>query len=115
MDNTEKPNAFIFKAFIEEEYRLCVCPRVDGKWSENDITYINENINEFDDVLDNELFSIIFVDYNKLEGEDKFKITHKNSHFIKSDKVKAKDLYVAGRFFPTIEAGYQKFYESNDV
>lgn len=115
MDTIEKPNAFIFKAFIEDEYKLCVCPRIDGKWSEEEISYVNEDVNQFDDVLDNELFSIIFVGYNKVDGENGFKITHKNSHFIKSDKIKSKELYALGRFFPTIEAGYQKFYESNVV
>ena len=63
-NNIEKPNAFVFKAFIDNEYRLCVCPRIDNKWSEADIVYIKDDpYKEFDEVLDNKFFSVIFVGY----------------------------------------------------
>jgi hypothetical protein len=57
MNESTKPNAFIFKALIENEYKLCVCPRIDGQWSEKDIVYTKDNpYTTFDDVLDNVLF-----------------------------------------------------------
>ena len=39
-----KPNAFVFKALVEGEYKLCVCPRIDNKWSEEDIVYIHDDV-----------------------------------------------------------------------
>jgi len=30
MSELTKPNAFVFKAFIDNEYKLCVCPRINN-------------------------------------------------------------------------------------
>lgn len=113
MNESTKPNAFIFKALIENEYKLCVCPRIDGRWSEKDIVYIKDNpYTTFDDVLDNVLFSILFVGYEEdPTGIGGFKISHVNSKFMRSDKDTSQDLYQRGLFFSTVEKGYQQFYE----
>lgn len=116
MTNQDKPNAFVFKAFIDGEYRLCVCPRIDNQWSEKDIVYVKDDpYREFDDVLDNNLFSIIFVGYEKdptVVGG--FKLKHVNSQFMKSDNETSETMYRQGKFFSTIEKGYQKFYEQSE-
>jgi hypothetical protein len=113
MNKSTKPNAFIFKALIENEYKLCVCPRIDGQWSEKDIVYIKDNpYTTFDDVLDNVLFSVLFVGYEEdptVVGG--LKISHVNSKFMRSDKDTSQDLYQRDLFFSTVEKGYQQFYE----
>jgi len=113
MSELNKPNAFVFKAYIDGEYRLCVCPRIDNQWSEKDIVYVKNDIyKEFDDVLDNKLFSVIFVGYeNNVNNTDGFTLKHVNSHYMKSDGVMAETMYQNGEFFNTIEKGYQHFYE----
>jgi len=112
MNELTKPNAFVFKAYIDGEYRLCVCPRIDNKWSEPDIVYVKDDpYKEFDDVLDNKLFSVVFVGYTQDESGNGFNIRNVNSHYIKSDTEVAQDLYMKGQFFNTIEKGYQYFYE----
>ncbi len=111
------PNAFVFKAFIDGETRTCVCPRIDNKWSEADITYIKDDpYKEFDDVLDNKLFSVIFVGYEPdTNGSTGFGFTLKNvnSNYLKSDTSIASEMYNEGSFFSTIEKGYQHFYEQS--
>ena len=116
MSELTKPNAFLFKALIENEYKLCVCPRIDGQWSEKDIVYIKDNpYNTFDDVLDNVLFSVLFVGYEEdPTGTGGFKITHINTKFMRSDKDSAQVLYQKGLFFSTVEKGYQTFYEQSE-
>lgn len=113
MNELTKPNAFVFKAFIDGEYRLCVCPRINNQWSEKDIVYVKDDpYREFDDVLDNKLFSVIFVGYVKDSENDKgFTLKHVNSQYMKSDTDIAETMYQQGRFFSTIEKGYQQFYE----
>ncbi len=114
MSELTKPNAFVFKALIENEYKLCLCPRIDNKWSENDIVFIkDENAAKmFDDVLDNILFSILFVGYeDDPTGVGGIKLLNTNSRFMRSDKDSAQDLYQRGMFFTTVEKGYQQFYE----
>ena len=114
MSELIKPNAFLFKALIENEYKLCLCPRIDNKWSENDIVFIkDENAAKmFDDVLDNILFSILFIGYeNDPTGVGGIKISNANSKFMRSDKESAQSLYQRGMFFTTVEKGYQQFYE----
>jgi hypothetical protein len=109
------PNAFVFKAFIDGEIRTCVCPRIDNKWSEADITYIKDDpYKEFDEVLDDKLFSVIFVGYEPdTNGSTGFGFTLKNvnSNYLKSDTSIASEMYNEGSFFSTIEKGYQHFYE----
>ncbi len=114
MSELTKPNAFVFKALIENEYKLCLCPRIDGQWSEKDIVFIkDENATKmFDDVLENILFSILFVGYeNDPTGVGGVKISNTNSKFMRSDKDTSQSLYQRGLFFSTIEKGYQQFYE----
>ena len=113
MNELNKPNAFVFKAFIDGEYRLCVCPRIDNKWSEADITYIKDDpYKEFDEVLDNKLFSVIFVGYEKTdETNGSFTLKNVNAQYLKSDTSIASEMYSKGTFFETIEQGYQLFYE----
>lgn len=115
MSELIKPNAFVFKAYIDGEYRLCVCPRIDDKWSESDIVYIkNDPYKEFDEVLDNKFFSVIFVGYEPdPNGSGGFRLKNANSHYIKSDTISAEEMYNKGNFFSTIEKGYQKFYEKS--
>lgn len=109
----EKPNAFVFKVLIDGEYRVCVCPRIDNKWSEKDIVYISDYDGRFDDVLDNKLFSVIFVGCQEdPTGIGGFTIKNVNSQFLKSDTQIAEEMYRNGTFFTTIEKGYQTFYES---
>lgn len=112
MNELNKPNAFVFKAFIDGEYRLCVCPRIDDKWSEKDIAYVKDDpYKEFDDVLDNKLFSVVFVGYiQDPNGSGGFTLKHVNSHYMKSDTDIAEKMYQEGQFFSTIEKGYQQFY-----
>jgi hypothetical protein len=117
MSELTKPNAFVFKAYIDEEYRLCICPRINNQWSEKDIVYVkNDTYKEFDDVLDNKLFSVIFVGYEKdSEKDDDFTLKHVNSHFLKSDVDISETMYREGRFFSTIEKGYQLFYQQPSI
>jgi hypothetical protein len=117
MSELIKPNAFVFKALIENEYKLCLCPRVDGQWNEKDIVFIkDENAAKmFDDVLDNILFSILFVGYEEdPTGVGGIKILNTNSKFMRSDKDTSQNLYQRGIFFSTVEKGYQQFYEQSE-
>ena len=116
MNELNKPNAFVFKAFIDGEYRLCVCPRINNKWSEQDIVYVKDDpYKEFDEVLDNKLFSVIFVGYEEdPNGSGGFTLKNVNSNYIKSDTSIAKEMYAEGSFFATIEKGYQHFYEQSE-
>jgi hypothetical protein len=90
-----------------------VCPRIDNKWSEADIAYIKDDpYKEFDEVLDNKLFSVIFVGYEPdPNGSTGFTLKNVNSNYIKSDTSIASEMYNEGSFFSTIEKGYQHFYE----
>ena len=114
-NNIEKPNAFVFKTLIDNEYKLCVCPRIDNKWSEADIAYIKDDpYKEFDEVLDNKLFSVIFVGYEPdPNGSTGFTLKNINSNYMKSDISIASEMYNEGSFFSTIEKGYQHFYEQS--
>lgn len=117
MNEITKPNAFLFKAFIDGEYRTCICPRIDNKWSENDIVYIKPSeydvpfLKEFDQVLDNEKFSVIFVGYELEPSGDGFSIKHTNSKYLKSDTSISREMYQNNTFFEIIEEGYKMFYE----
>lgn len=117
MNELPKPNAFIFKAFIDGEYRYCICPRIDNKWSEQDIFYIRPNetdlpfLKDFDDILDNEKFSIVFIGYELDPSGEGFNVKNVDSKYLKSDTALAKDMYQKNSFFETIEEGYNLFYE----
>lgn len=113
MSELTKPNAFLFKALIKNEFRLCLCPRIDGQWSEKDIVYIdNEIASKFDDVLDNIVFSVLFVGYEEdPTGTGGFKISNVNSKFMRGERETSPDLYQRGLFFSTVEKGYKELYE----
>lgn len=119
MENLTKPNAFIFKAYIDGEYRYCICPRINDKWSEQDIIYIKPNesdvpfLKEFDDILDNEKFSVIFIGYVPDSGAG-FGIKHTDSKYLKSDTAIAREMYQNNNWFETIEEGYKLFYEQSE-
>ena len=114
MNELTKPNAFVFKAFIDGEYRLCVCPRIDNKWSERDIVYVHNYDGTFDDVLDNKLFSVIFVGYKEdSNSTGGFTLKNVNAQYLKSDVDIAKEMYNEGSFFNTVEKGYLHFYEQS--
>lgn len=116
MSELTKPNAFVFKAFIDGEYRLCVCPRINDKWSEADLVYVKDDpYKEFDEVLDNKFFSVIFVGYEQdPNGSGGFTLKNVNSNYLKSDVNVASEMYAEGSFFATIEKGYQHFYEQSE-
>ena len=115
MSELTKPNAFVFKAFIDNEYKLCVCPRIDNKWSEADIVYIQDYDGAFDDVLHEKYFSVLFVGYEKTnDANGKFTLKNVNAQYIKSDTAIASDMYANNSFFNTIEKGYQHFYEQSE-
>ena len=112
MNELNKPNAFAFKAFIDDEYRLCICPRIDNKWDEDKIFYIKDYNGSFDDVLDNKLFSVVFIGIDEnYETNTDIKLKEVDSRFMKSNNDIAQEMYMKGNFFSTIEKGYQQFYE----
>jgi hypothetical protein len=115
MNELNKPNAFAFKAFIDDEYRLCICPRIDNKWDEDKIFYIKDYNGSFDDVLDNKLFSIVFIGIDEnYETNTDIKLKEVDSRFMKSNNDIAQEMYMKGNFFSTIEKGYQQFYEQSE-
>ena len=114
MNELTKPNAFVFKAFIDGATRVCVCPRIDNKWSERDIVYVHNYDGAFDDVLHEKYFSVLFVGYEKTNDTNgKFTLKNVNAQYIKSDTAIASDMYADNSFFSTIEKGYQHFYEQS--
>ena len=115
INNTDKqkPNAFVFKLLINDEYKLCICIRIDGVWSETDIIYVANPNNELYDSLEEKLLHVVFVNYEKNETGEFWLRPCENMHFIKSATLIAQDLYHQGRFFSIIEEGYQKIYEQS--
>lgn len=110
MIENQKPNAFVFKAFIKGEYRLCVCPRVDNHWAEKEIIYIDNPFKELYDSLDDRFFNVIFVVYEK-DADKGFWIKPGDTpSFLKSESMIAQEMYSKGEFFTTIEEGYQQIY-----
>ena len=114
-NNIEKPNAFAFKAKIGEsqEIQLCICIRENDKWMENEIFSIPEGHPELSPYIDEQLFNIVFIGYEKDDSKEGFWITHQNAQYIKSDTAIASDMYADNSFFNTIEKGYQHFYEQS--
>ena len=114
-NNIEKPNAFAFKAKIGEsqEVRLCICIRENDKWLEDNIFYIPEGHPELSPYLDEQLFNIVFIGYEKDVKGDGFYIKHQNSYFMRSDTILSEELFNKGEFFNTVEKGYQSFYEQS--
>jgi hypothetical protein len=113
MSNTiEKPNAFAFKAKVSDtqDIQLCICIRENNQWSTESIFYIPEGHPELSPYIDEQLFNIVFIGYEKDESGG-FWIKHQNSYFMKSDTILTEDLVKSGEFFNTVEKGYQSFYE----
>ena len=115
MNEFEKPNAFAFKAKVgdSQEIQLCICIRKDGKWMEDEIFSIPEGHPELSPYIDEQLFNIVFIGYEKDETNEGFWIKHQNSYYMKSDTILAEDLFRKGEFFSTVEKGYQSFYEQS--
>ena len=75
MNNTiEKPNAFAFKAKVGEsqEIQLCICIRENDKWLENEIFSIPEGHPELSPYIDEQLFNIVFIGYERDENKEIF-------------------------------------------
>lgn len=115
MNEFEKPNAFAFKAKIGEskELQLCICLRENDRWAEDNIFSIPEGHPELSPYIDEQLFNIVFIGYEKDESSDGFWIKHQNSFYMKSDTVLTEDLLNSGEFFKLVEKGYQSFYEQS--
>lgn len=116
MNNTiEKPNAFAFKAKIgeSEETQLCICIRENDKWMTDDIFFVPEGHPELSPYIDEQLFNIVFIGYEKDKDGEGFWIKHQNSYFMKSDSILTEDLFKNGEFFNVVEKGYQSFYEQS--
>lgn len=112
MNKQDKPNAFLFIAFIDGQHRTCLCPRINDQWSEKDMFYITEDTSIYNGILHDSLFSVVFVKYEEdITGTGVYKISHDNSNYLKSTTSTAQNLYINGQFFPTVERGYQRFYE----
>ena len=116
MNNTiEKPNAFAFKAKVSDtqDIQLCICIRENNQWSTESIFYIPEGHPELSPYIDEQLFNIVFIGYERDENKEGFWIKHQNSFYMKSDTILTEDLLNNGEFFTTIEKGYQSFYEQS--
>lgn len=118
------PNCFAFKIKIEDDYKVCICPRIDDKWSELDIFYEqdtnNQLIKAIENDLDPEYFNVIFLFLKKQENSDQFDLVANNPQYLRSNELKSMDLYNEGKFFELVEAGYLKCYfdktlENNEI
>lgn len=89
---------------------MCVCPRIDDKWSEKDIFYVENAQKDLYDTLEDKKLHVIFVNYEK-DDQGGFWIKPGNQpFFVKSDNVTSEDLYHQGKFFSTIETAYNDIY-----
>lgn len=117
--NDDIPNCFAFKMKIDETYRVCICPRINDKWSEIDIFYDSDSNNELikniDQDLDPEYFNVIFLNIKQQENSESFDLVANNPQYLKSNELKSIDLYNDGKFFDLVEAGYLKCYFDKDV
>lgn len=108
------PNAFVFKVFIQGQYRMCVCPRVNDQWSEKDIFYVENPQKELFDGLDNKFFNVVFVTYEKDDKGGFWIKPSESPYFLKSDTIVAEDLYHQKKFFSTIEDAYNEIYKKSE-
>ena len=115
MNELTKPNAFAFKARVGEsqEIQLCICIRENDKWMENEIFSVPEGHPELSPYIDEQLFNIVFIGYERDKNKEGFWISNQNSFYMKSDTILTEDLLNNGEFFNTIEKGYQSFYEQS--
>ena len=115
MNELIKPNAFAFKARVGEsqEIQLCICIRENDKWMENEIFSVPDGHPELSPYIDEQLFNIVFIGYERDENKEGFWISNQNSYYMKSDTILTEDLLNNGEFFNTIEKGYQSFYEQS--
>lgn len=119
MSDTSIPNCFAFKVKIEDKFKTCICPRINEKWSEDDIFYIeNEDEDELfsrlNQDLDNEYFNIIFLNIIP-DKNNKPQIVTDNPTFLKSYNLKSIELYNEGRFFDLVEMGFMKCYFNKEL
>lgn len=108
---SDKPNAFAFKLKTDDGEKICICPRIDDKWSEDDIFHLEHDVPKLDNELDAEKFNIIFINLVPV-GEDAFNISIENGSFLKSNHSPA-ELYKENKFFELVENGYTKLYKEN--
>lgn len=112
--SVEFPNCFAFKMKIDDDYKVCICPRIDNKWSELDIFYVpesgNQVIEKIEKDLDAEYFNVIFLTIRKNEENDTMELIAENPQYLKSNALKSIDLYNDNKFFELVEHGYQKCY-----
>jgi|TARA_S200002703_G_C3796350_1_gene245862 hypothetical protein len=106
---SDKPNAFAFKLKTDDGEKICVCPRIDDKWAEDDIFYLEQDIPTLNSDLDADKFNIIFINLVPV-GEESFNISVENGSFLKSNHSPA-ELYKENKFFDVVEKGYIKLYD----
>ena len=101
MNELTKPNAFAFKARVGEsqEIQLCICIRENDKWMENEIFSVPEGHPELSPYIDEQLFNIVFIGYERDENKEGFWISNQNSYYMKSDTILTEDLFNNGEFF----------------
>jgi len=112
IETSDKPNAFAFKAKIDDEVKLCICPRIDNQWSEPDIFTIPQEIPSLSEKLDENKFKIIFINLVPSEDES-FNISIANGGFLSSD-YSSQELYENKLFFQYVEDGYNKLYPNEN-
>ena len=60
---------------------------------EDEIFSIPEGHPELSPYIDEQLFNIVFIGYEKDETKEGFWIKHQNSYYMKSDTILAEDLF----------------------
>jgi hypothetical protein len=110
--STEFPNCFAFKLKVDDDYKVCICPRINNKWSELDIFYVpesgNQVIEKIEHDLDPEFFNVIFLTIRKNEETNSLELIAENPQYLKSKTLKSINLYNDNKFFELVEYGYQK-------
>lgn len=123
IDSSENgmPNCFAFKLKMEDKYRVCICPRINGKWSEEDIFHVPDTSDKdqliplLEKDLDDECFNIVFLSIENDKKSDGIKIVANKPKFLKGPEYKSADLYNEGKFFELVEVGYQRCYLNKKV
>jgi len=105
---SDKPNAFAFKLKMDDGTKICICPRIQNEWSENDIFHLDQDVPKLNNDLDENSFSIIFLNLIPIDDES-FNISIENGSFLKSNHSSV-ELYKENKFFEFVEKGYSKLY-----
>jgi hypothetical protein len=103
------PNAFAFKLKLDGDTKICICPRIENNWSEDDIFYVDEYIPKLTDELDAEKFNVIFINLIPINESESFNISIENGAFLKSNHSPA-ELYKENNFFKFVETGYKQMF-----